>query len=56
MIEIAHPYTAYTGLDTSIGQVVQIGFRPESVVIIPEAGRLITTQQPVAQPISEYRR
>lgn len=56
MIEIAHPYTAYTGLDTRIGQVVQIGFRPESVVIIPEAGRLITTQPPVAQPISEYRR
>lgn len=35
-IEIAHPYTAYIGMDISAGQDVQIGFRPESVVIIPD--------------------
>lgn len=36
IIEIAHPYTAYIGMDISAGQAVQIGFRPESVVIIPD--------------------
>lgn len=35
-IEVAHPYTAYIGMDLSAGQDVQIGFRPESVVIIPD--------------------
>ncbi|GIV90575.1 MAG: ABC transporter [Chloroflexus sp.] len=35
-LELAHPYTAYADLDTNIGSEVQIGFRPESVVIIPE--------------------
>ncbi|MGQ9875116.1 MAG: ABC transporter ATP-binding protein [Chloroflexus sp.] len=35
-IEIAHPYTAYIGMDIYTGQDVHIGFRPESVVIIPD--------------------
>ncbi|ACL24275.1 ABC transporter ATP-binding protein [Chloroflexus aggregans] len=35
-LEVAYPYTAYAGLDTNVGSEVQISFRPESVVIIPE--------------------
>lgn len=38
VLEVAHPYIAYADHEISVGNVVQIGFAPESVIIIPEGG------------------
>ncbi|MDW8405833.1 ABC transporter ATP-binding protein [Chloroflexus sp.] len=46
MIEIAHPYTAYTDLDLGVGSALHIGFHPDSVVIIPDTNQAAYDTRP----------
>ncbi|WP_298820290.1 ABC transporter ATP-binding protein [Chloroflexus sp.] len=49
-LEIAHPYAAYADLETGLGCHVQIGFRPESVIIIPDGGTTEASAQVADHP------
>lgn len=53
MLEMAHPYTAYTDLDTAVGNEVQLSIHPESVVIVPETSQ--TTHDLRSHPSDHIR-